>query len=97
MIKTQFGKSIKHLNSDNGREYVNHDMSKFLSEKFCCSRIHMYGYATTKCHCWRKNRHLLEVIQTLFFFFFKCMSLNLIGTSLSPLLPILLIDYPLGS
>ncbi|MCE6984119.1 transposase, partial [Pseudomonas frederiksbergensis] len=32
MIKTQFGKSIKRLCSDNGREYVNHDMSKFFFE-----------------------------------------------------------------
>ena len=29
VVKTQFGKSIKRLRSDNGREYVNHGMSKF--------------------------------------------------------------------
>jgi len=29
---TQFGKSTKHLPSDNGREYVNRDMFKFISK-----------------------------------------------------------------
>ena len=67
MIKTQFGKSIKHLRSDNEREYVNHDMSKFFSEngvvhEFTCVDIpQQNGIAK------RKNRHLLEVTRALLF------------------------------
>jgi len=32
MINTQFEKSIKCFHSNNGGEYVNNDMSKFLFE-----------------------------------------------------------------
>jgi len=91
MIKTQFGKSIKHLRFGNGREYINRDMSKFFSENgvhefTCVDTPQQNGVAE------RKNRHLLEVTQTLLF----QMYLNLIGERLSLLLPILSTDYPLG-
>ena len=32
MVRTQFGKPIKRIRSDNGKEYVNHNFSKFLKD-----------------------------------------------------------------
>ena len=67
MIHTQFGKSVKSLRSDNGREYVNHDMTKFLTkngivhEFTCVDTPQQNGIAE------RKNRHLLEVVRALLF------------------------------
>jgi len=66
MIKTQFRKSIKRLRSDNGKEYVNHDMSKFLPQNVvheftCVDTLQQNGIAE------RKNRHLFVVKQALLF------------------------------
>jgi len=61
LVKTQIGKSNKHLCSDNRREYVNHDMSKFLFEN---GIVHEFTYVDTPQQndiVERKNRHLLEV------------------------------------
>jgi len=65
MIKTQFGKSIKRLCSDNGREYVNHDMSKFLSENGVVHEFTCVDTPQQNDVVERKNAHLLEVTQTL--------------------------------
>jgi len=51
MIKTQFGKSIKCLRSDNGREYVNHDMSTFLFENGVVHEFICGGHTITKWRC----------------------------------------------
>jgi len=44
MIHTQFRKSIRHLLFDNGREYVTHDMTKFLFEQVI---VHELTYMDT--------------------------------------------------
>ncbi|KAK2414409.1 myosin-16 [Trifolium repens] len=67
MVKTQFGKGIKRLRSDNGKEYVNHTFSDFTSkhgiihEFTCVDTPQQNGVAE------RKNRHLLEVARCLMF------------------------------
>jgi len=44
MIRTQFGKLIKHLCFADGMEYIAHDISKFLSQngfhEFTCVDTH---------------------------------------------------------
>jgi len=62
MVKTQFGKIIKRLRSDNGREYVNHDMSKFLSENGIVHEFTCVHTPQQNSIVERKNRHLLEVL-----------------------------------
>jgi len=60
IIRTQFEKSSKHLCSNNWREYVNHDMSRFLCENV--------GIHHNKMTLLKENlgiRHLLEVRGTL--------------------------------
>jgi len=55
------------LRSDNGREYVNHDMSKFFSEN---GVVHEFTYVDTPQQngvAERKNRHLFEVTRALLF------------------------------
>ena len=32
MVQTQYGSPIKRLSSDNGKEYLNQNLSKFLKE-----------------------------------------------------------------
>jgi len=59
MIKTKFGKLIKRLQFENGREYVNHDMAKFIFEN---SVVHEFTCVDTPQQngvAERKNRHLL--------------------------------------
>ncbi|BBH05042.1 HXXXD-type acyl-transferase family protein [Prunus dulcis] len=60
-VATQFDKKITTLRSDNGGEYVNHDLHTFLSQHgivhqtTCAYTPQQNGVAE------RKNRHLLEV------------------------------------
>jgi transposase InsO family protein len=67
MVKTQFGKRIKRIRSDNGKEYVNHNLSNFTSkngiihEFTCVDTPQQNGVAE------RKNRHLLEVARAILF------------------------------
>jgi len=67
MIQTQFESPIKRLRYDNGREYVNQNLSKFLQENGvvhelpCVDTLQQNGVAE------RKNRHLLEVTRALLF------------------------------
>ena len=65
MIKTQYSSDIKVLRSDNGREYINSELSRFLQD---CGIIHQ----TTCLHtpqqnevAERKNRHILETARAL--------------------------------
>jgi len=61
MIKIQFEKSIKHLHFDNGREYINHDMSKFLFKNGVVHEFTWVDTAQQNGIAKRKNRHFLEV------------------------------------
>nr|KAJ0210072.1 hypothetical protein LSAT_V11C400204200 [Lactuca sativa] len=67
MIKTQFGKYIKHIRCDNGGEFVSHKMHDFYAtegivlEKFCPYTPQQNGVVE------RKHRHLLETAQALRF------------------------------
>ena len=67
MVQTQFGKSIKRLHSNNGKEYVNQNLSKFLKEYdivyelTCVDSLEQNGIVE------RKNHHLLEITKALLF------------------------------
>lgn len=67
MVKTQFGKPIKRLRSDNGKEYVNQNFHNFLKtngvvrELTCVDTPQQNGVAE------RKNRDLLEITRALRF------------------------------
>ncbi|KAA0048527.1 transportin-3 isoform X1 [Cucumis melo var. makuwa] len=64
-IKTQFHTKIAILRSDNGREFQNHNLSKFLASK---GIVHQTSCAYTPQQngvVERKNRHLVEVARSL--------------------------------
>ncbi|KAL0554130.1 hypothetical protein IC582_008044 [Cucumis melo] len=64
-IKTQFHIKIVILRSDNGREFQNHNLSKFLASK---GIVHQTSCAYTPQQngvAERKNRHLMEVARSL--------------------------------
>jgi len=67
MVRTQFENPIKRLHSDNGREYVNQNISKFFKENefvhelTCVDTLQQNGIAE------RKNPHLFEVTRVLLF------------------------------
>ncbi|TYK01779.1 Cysteine-rich RLK (RECEPTOR-like protein kinase) 8 [Cucumis melo var. makuwa] len=63
-IETQFHKQIAILQSDNGREFQNHNLSEFLASK---RLVHQNSCAYTPQQngvAERKNRHLLEVARS---------------------------------
>lgn len=60
MIKTQFGKSIKRLCSNNGRNYVNHYMSKFLYKNDCVHEFKCVDTPQQKDIVERKNNLFLR-------------------------------------
>ncbi|KAI5324129.1 hypothetical protein L3X38_033202 [Prunus dulcis] len=62
MVDTQFHTRIQVLRSDNGREFLNHDLNQFLQDH---GIIHQCSFPYTPQHngmAERKNRHLLEVV-----------------------------------
>ncbi|CAO2841169.1 unnamed protein product [Amaranthus hypochondriacus] len=65
MIRTQFQKQIRILRSDNGKEYVNHKMDKFMShhglihQTTCPNTPQQNGIAE------RKNRTLLNIARAI--------------------------------
>ncbi|BBN68727.1 hypothetical protein Prudu_550S000600, partial [Prunus dulcis] len=67
MVDTQFHAKIKILRSDNGGEFVNHDLCQFLEahgiehQRTCPYTPQQNGVAE------RKNRHLLEVVRASLF------------------------------
>jgi len=67
MIQTQFESPIKRLRSDNGREYVNQNLSKFLQENKVVHELTCVDTPQQNGVAERKNRHLLEVTRTLLF------------------------------
>ncbi|CAL8988820.1 unnamed protein product [Prunus brigantina] len=62
MVETQFHAKIQVLRSENGREFLNHDLNQFLQhhgiihQRSCPYTPQQNGVAE------RKNRHLLEVV-----------------------------------
>ncbi|KAL2320148.1 hypothetical protein Fmac_029117 [Flemingia macrophylla] len=67
MVQTQFGSLIKRLRSDNGREYVNHNLSKFLQDNGVVHELTCVDTPQQNGVAERKNRHLLEVTRALLF------------------------------
>ena len=67
MIQTQFGSPIKRLRSDNGREYVNQNLSKFLKDNGVVHELTCVDTPQQNGVAERKNRHLLEVTRALLF------------------------------
>ena len=67
MIQTQFESPIKRLRSDNGREYVNQNLSKFLEENGVVHELTCVDTPQQNGVAERKNRHLLEVTRALLF------------------------------
>ncbi|CAL9020488.1 unnamed protein product [Prunus brigantina] len=67
MVETQFHARIQVLRSDNGGEFVNHDLNQFLQDhgiihqRSCPYAPQQNGVAE------RKNRHLLEVVRSSLF------------------------------
>ncbi|CAL9005203.1 unnamed protein product [Prunus brigantina] len=67
MVETQFHTRIQVLRSDNGGEFLNHDLNEFfqahgiIHQRSCPSTPQQNGVAE------RKNRHLLEVVRASLF------------------------------
>nr|KYP54934.1 Retrovirus-related Pol polyprotein from transposon TNT 1-94 [Cajanus cajan] len=66
-VQIQFGSPIKRLRSDNGREYVNQNLSNFLKEKGVIHELTCVDTPQQNGVAERKNRHLLEVTRALLF------------------------------
>ena len=70
-IRNQFHTSIRILRSDNALEYLFAPFSNFLSSH---EILHQSSFAYTPQHkgvVEHKNRHLVEIAHTLFFFIGK--------------------------
>ena len=67
MVHTQFGRRIKRLRSDNGKEYVNQSFSTFLKDKGVIHELTCVHTPQQNGVAERRNRHLLEVARTLLF------------------------------
>jgi len=67
MIQIQFESPIKRLCSDNGREYVNQNLSKFLQENGVVHELTCVDTPQQNGVAERKNRYLLEVTRALLF------------------------------
>jgi len=67
MIQTQFESPIKRLCFDNGREYVNQNLSKFLQKNGVVHQLTSVDTPQQNGVAERKNRHLLEVTRALLF------------------------------
>jgi hypothetical protein len=67
MIKTQFGKSIKRIRSDNGGEFTSHKMQKFYKEQGILQETSCPHTPQQNGVVERKHRHLLETARALMF------------------------------
>ena len=67
IIQTQFGSLIKRLCSNNGREYVNQNLSNFLKDNDVVHELTCVDLPQQNGVAERKNRHLLEVGRALLF------------------------------
>ena len=67
MIEIQFESPIKRLRSDNGREYLNQNLSKFLQENGVVHELTCVDTPKQNEVAERKNCHLFEVTRALLF------------------------------
>src|ERR1051325_1789273 len=67
MVKTQFGKPIKRLQSDNGEEYVNQNFHNFLKTNGVVHELACFDTPQQNGVAERKNRHLLKITRALRF------------------------------
>ena len=67
MVQTQFGKGIKRIRSDNGKEYANHIFSSFTSQQGILQEFTCVDTPEKNGVTERKNRHLLEVSRVILF------------------------------
>jgi transposase InsO family protein len=67
MVKTQFGKEIKIMRSDNGTEYLNKCLQAFFNENGIIHETTCVGTPQQNGIAERKNRHLLEMTRALLF------------------------------
>jgi Integrase core domain len=65
MVKTQFGKTVKVIRSDNGTEYVNHDLKIFFKNEGIVHETSCVGTPQQNGIAERKNRHILEITRAL--------------------------------
>jgi len=67
-VQNQFGKNIKRIRFDNGREYVNQEFSKLLSHKGVVHELTCVNTPQQSGLAEKKNCHLFpEVARTLLF------------------------------
>ena len=67
MVQTQFDKGIKRIRSDNGKEYANHTLSNFTSQRGILQEFTCVDTPQQNGVAERKNRHLLEVARAILF------------------------------
>jgi len=61
LVKTQFGKEIKTIRSDNGTEYLNQRVQNFFRENGIIHETTCVGTPQQNGIAERKKRHLLEM------------------------------------
>ncbi|RDY07704.1 hypothetical protein CR513_08150, partial [Mucuna pruriens] len=67
LVKNQFDKSIKRLQSENGTKFVNLEFSKFLKDNGMVHELMCVNTPQQNEVVKRKNRHLFEVARALLF------------------------------
>jgi Reverse transcriptase (RNA-dependent DNA polymerase) len=65
MVKTQFERNIKVIRSDNGTEYLNHDVRIILQNNGIIHETSYVGTPQQNGVAERKNRHILEITRAL--------------------------------
>jgi transposase InsO family protein len=65
MVKTQFERNIKVIRSDNGTEFVNHDVRVILQNNGILQETSCVGTPQQNGVAERKNRHILEITRAL--------------------------------
>jgi transposase InsO family protein len=65
MIKTQFEKNIKVVRSDNGTEYINHEVQTIFQNGGIVHETSCVGTPQQNGVAERKNRHILEITRAL--------------------------------
>lgn len=67
MVKTQFGKTVKIIRSDNGREFDSQPMTQYLTQNGILQQTSMVDTLEQNGWVERKHRHILEVARALRF------------------------------
>jgi transposase InsO family protein len=65
MIRTQFEKKLKVIRSDNGTEYINHDLQTYFQNEGIVHETSCVGTPQQNGVAERKNRHILEITRAL--------------------------------